>query len=231
MLISIMPEVLIRKRLTREESRAQTRERLLEAARTVFLQDGIEAVSIEEVAEAAGYSRGAFYSNFESKDDLLCAVLDREIESQRQEFDAMVAALPAADLMAKLRQYYVELGSDEGHCAFWLGLQLHAIRNAGIRPRVAELMRRKREQVISLMPLIYQAIGKEPPGSVETVALGLMSIAQGLALTRMLDQESVTAESLPRALETLFNQITGMGAGTAASPQRDLPSSLKLMAK
>ncbi len=206
-----MPEVLTRKRLSREESRAQTRERLLEAAHIVFLKDGIEAASIEDVAEAAGYSRGAFYSNFESKDDLLCAVLDRELRSEGQEIEAIVATLPADDLMAKLRQYYVELGNDEAHCAFWLGLQLHAIRNAAIRPRVAELMRRKREHVIAMIPLIYHAIGKEPPGSVETVALGLMSIAQGLAITRMLDPEAISAESLPKSLETLFNQITGMG--------------------
>jgi len=212
MLVFGMPEVLTRKRLTREESRAQTRERILEAARSVFLKDGLEAVSIEEVAEAAGYSRGAFYSNFESKDALLCAVLDRELESQRQEFEAIVSAFPPEDLMAKLRQYYVELGSDEAHCAFWLGLQLHAIRNAAIRPRVAELMRRKRGYLISLIPRIYQAIGKDPPGSAETVAFGLMSIAQGLALTRMLDPESVSAESLPKSLETLFNQITGVGS-------------------
>jgi AcrR family transcriptional regulator len=205
-----MPEVLIRKRLSREESRAQTCERLLEAARTVFLKDGIEAASIEDVAEAAGYSRGAFYSNFESKDDLLCAVLDRELRNEGQEIEAIVAALPAADLMAKLRQYYVELGNDEAHCAFWLGLQLHAIRNSAIRPRVAELMRKKREHAIAMIRRIYQAIGKEPPGSVETVALGLMSIAQGLAITRMLDPESISAESLPKSLETLFNQITGV---------------------
>jgi AcrR family transcriptional regulator len=209
MLVFIMPEVLTRKRLTREESRAQTRERLLEAARSIFLKDGIETVSIEEVAEAAGYSRGAFYSNFESKDDLLCAVLDRELESEREEVEAILAALPADGLMAKLRQYYVELGSDETHCAFWLGLQLHAVRHAALRPRVAELMRRKREHLISLIPRIYQAIGQEPPASAETVAFGLMSIAQGLALTRMLDPESVSAEALPKSLETLFDQITG----------------------
>jgi AcrR family transcriptional regulator len=212
MLVFMMSEVLTRKRLTRDESRAQTRERLLEAARSVFLTQGIEAASIEEVAETAGYSRGAFYSNFESKDDLLCAVLDRELESDRQEFEAIVSAMPPDDLMAKLRQYYVELGNNQPHCAFWLGLQLHAIRNAAIRPRVAELMRRKRDYVMALIPRIYQAIGKEPPGSVETVAFGLMSIAQGLALTRMLDPESVS-ESLPKSLETLFDQITGVGGG------------------
>jgi transcriptional regulator BetI-like protein len=137
-------------------------------------------------------------------------VLDRELRSEGQEFEAIVTGIPRGELIAKLRQYYVELGGDEAHCAFWLGLQLHAIRNAAIRPRVADLMRKKRKHAIALLPRVYEAIGKEPPGSVETVAFGLMSIAQGLALTRMLDPEAIPQESVPKSLETLFNQITGV---------------------
>ena len=212
-----MQEVLTRKRLTREESRAQTRERLIEAALAVFTRDGVESTSIEEVAEAAGYSRGAFYSNFESKDDLLCAVLDREIEREEQEFEAIVAALPPPrDLISKVREYYVSIGKDETSCAFWLGLQLYALKNQTIRPRVAELMRRKREHVIEQVRRVYAAIGKEPPGSAEIVSLGLMAVAQGLGLTQLLDPEAISAELLPKALETLFDQISGVG-GVAGS--------------
>lgn len=206
-----MEEVLTRKRLTREESRAQTRERLLDAASNVFVRDGIEAASIEEVTEAAGYSRGAFYSNFESKDELLCAVIDREIQRENQEIDAIVTAIPSNELIGKLREYYVAMGGDESNCAFWLGLQLYSLRNDAIRPLVAELMRKKRDHVIDQVRRVFRAIGKEPPGSAETVALGLISIAQGLALTRMLDPEAVSDKELPKALETLFDRITGMG--------------------
>jgi len=206
-----MEEVLTRKRLTREESRAQTRERLLDAALGLFVKDGIEAASIEDVAETAGYSRGAFYSNFESKDELMCAVLDREIQRNAQEFEAIVTAIPPHELIAKLREYYVEIGRDEAGCAFWLGLQLHSLRNQAIRPRVAELMRKKREHVIEQVRRVYAAIGKEPPGSAETVTLGLISIAQGLALTQMLDPQAVSDEELPKSLEILFNQITAVG--------------------
>lgn len=204
-----MAEVVTRKRLTREESRAQTRERLMDAALESFVKDGIESTSIEEVAEMAGYSRGAFYSNFESKDQLLCAVLDREIERKHQEVNAIVAAIPPADLVNKLRDYYVGMGQDEANCTFWLGLQLHSLRNPSIRPHVAAIMRKKREHAIEQTRRVFEAVGQEPPGSVETVALGLISVAQGLELTQMLDPEAISADLLPKALETLFNQITG----------------------
>jgi AcrR family transcriptional regulator len=61
--------------------RAATRERLLEAAREVLAREGIQGASVEHICEQAGYTRGAFYSNFTSKDDLMLAVFDRERES------------------------------------------------------------------------------------------------------------------------------------------------------
>ena len=92
---------------------------------------------------------------------------------------------------------------------FWLSLQLYSLRNAAIRPRVAELMRKKRELVIDQARRVYLALAKDPPGSVEIVSLGLIAIAQGMSLTRMLDPEAISDESLSKSLETLFNQITG----------------------
>ena len=58
-------------RLTREQSRDQTRQRLLDAAQSIFITKGFVAASVEDIAEQAGYTRGAFYSNFGSKSELL----------------------------------------------------------------------------------------------------------------------------------------------------------------
>src|SRR5262245_15668781 len=66
-------------RLTRVERREQTRTDLLETARRIFLRDGFHAASLEEISEEAGYTRGAVYSNFASKDDVFLAVLDEEL--------------------------------------------------------------------------------------------------------------------------------------------------------
>src|SRR3954471_10523442 len=63
------------KRLTREESREQTRERLLAAAAELFAERGVNGTSVEQIAERAGYTRGAFYGNFDGKPELLVALL------------------------------------------------------------------------------------------------------------------------------------------------------------
>ncbi|MGI5460941.1 TetR/AcrR family transcriptional regulator [Streptomyces sp. CA-249302] len=63
-------------RLTREQSQARTREKLLRSARDVVARDGYEGASVERIAEEAGFSKGAFYSNFSSKDDVLLQLLE-----------------------------------------------------------------------------------------------------------------------------------------------------------
>src|SRR5205807_10250328 len=68
-------------RRSREEKKAQTRERLIEAAARVFADKGFATTSLDEVADAAGLTKGAVYSNFENKEDLVRAVL--EVHDQR----------------------------------------------------------------------------------------------------------------------------------------------------
>jgi AcrR family transcriptional regulator len=218
-----MEEVVTRKRLTREESRAQTRERLLEAAFQVFVRDGFEAAAIEDVAEAAGYSRGAFYSNFESKDDLVCALLEEQMEESQANVQAIIGAgLPPDELIRQLRQFYVAIASEPQHCMFWLGVQLYALQHPPIRPRVAALLRKDREYVVESVRNVYAALGRELPYPAELITFGLMAISQGLAMARMLDPEAISPEFVPHTLETLFNRIAGLdepvkaGAGPSA---------------
>lgn len=68
-------------RLTREQSQARTRKRILQAAGDVVARDGYDGASVERIAEAAGYSKGAFYSNFASKEDVLDQVLEGQTDS------------------------------------------------------------------------------------------------------------------------------------------------------
>ncbi len=63
-----------RKRLTRQESKEVTRKRLIEAAERLFIRKGFNNASVEEISEMAGYSRGAFYSNFDDKEQIFLAV-------------------------------------------------------------------------------------------------------------------------------------------------------------
>ena len=89
------------KRLSRDERKAETREHLLEAAGRVFARNGYHGASVDEVAEEAGYSTGALYSNFDGKEDLFLAVLQRHIERQVKELSETVSERPTVDERAR----------------------------------------------------------------------------------------------------------------------------------
>ncbi len=76
--------------------RAQTRERLMAAAISVFAARGITGASVEEICEAAGFTRGAFYSNFADKDALVLALIQAEIAHQYAAAEQSISAMKAA---------------------------------------------------------------------------------------------------------------------------------------
>jgi AcrR family transcriptional regulator len=95
------------RRLSRDEQRARTRRDLLAAAATVFARNGYHATSVDMVAEAAGYTKGAVYSNFASKEELFLALIDEHLDQAVDTLEEIVAtADPAdrADLLGERRE-------------------------------------------------------------------------------------------------------------------------------
>src|ERR1700728_4807301 len=96
--------VKARKRLTREESRAQTRAKLIAVGRTHFLHYGLGGAVAEKIAEDAGYSRGALYANFDGKEDLFLAVVREEQDRRTEAFHSMFQEEPSAkERLKKMR--------------------------------------------------------------------------------------------------------------------------------
>jgi AcrR family transcriptional regulator len=97
--------------------RAQTRDRLLVAAASVFAERGIIGASVEEICEAAGFTRGAFYSNFAGKDELVLVLLQQTIRAQFAAAERAIASakaaagtLDAADLVSLALAAFAEGG-------------------------------------------------------------------------------------------------------------------------
>src|ERR1700679_1206067 len=82
-------------RLTREQSKANTRERLLAAARSAFASSRFHGASVEEIASRAGFSTGALYSNFDAQEDLFLELMEREIDEHSREIAQAVAKRPS----------------------------------------------------------------------------------------------------------------------------------------
>ena len=125
-----------RKRLTHAERRDQTRERLLEAARKIFIKKGLAATSVEDIAGAAGYTRGAFYSNLDSKPELLLELLRRDHDSARVKLRAIMEDCGTpAEMKARAMTYYSQYFRDQDFFQVWVEAKLLACRDRGVQER------------------------------------------------------------------------------------------------
>lgn len=122
--------------------RAHTREKLMDAAVALFAEKGVLAASVEEICEHAGFTRGAFYSNFDSKDDLCVAVLRRQAHLKLQMTEAASGSLPGrrrdGDELEQLIEgavavFLAGLPSDRNALIADSELRLYAVRNPAIR--------------------------------------------------------------------------------------------------
>jgi AcrR family transcriptional regulator len=121
-------------RLSRAEQQARTRERLLEAAAAAFAEHGLDGASIDDIAARAGYSRGAFYSNFSDKTELLIALCDRRLTAYRQE---QLPALLAAPAEQRLRAAAAWLATEQPPLEVLLVVELARQRSRSESPDTA----------------------------------------------------------------------------------------------
>ena len=178
----VVPKV-IKQRLTRQESRLETRTRLLESAAELFARGGYEGASVDLIAESAGYSKGAFYSNFGSKEAIFLELLDahkrREIEALGQ---LLAQDIPAPELLALIRNSETGRGSD-----FNLGLlsaefQLQACRDKTFAKTYAKLHRTHRDTMAGLVTKLFAKLDRTPPSDPKDLADIIMALTTGLSL-------------------------------------------------
>jgi AcrR family transcriptional regulator len=145
-----MPEPSTTARLTPDRRRQLTKDALLDAAAAVFSQRGFYGASLDEIAETAGFTRGAIYKNYGGKEDLFLALFDREIDRNlatvREAFaEENSIGSRDADRMAAI--WLQVLGRDRDRFALHLEFQLFAIRNAEVRERYAAFQRKSRQTI------------------------------------------------------------------------------------
>lgn len=174
--------------ISRAERQAQTRERLVEVARELFLADGYNATSLDKVAVAAGFSKGAVYSNFSGKEELCMAVLDTIHEEQ---VAGVVSAFTAdTDLDGRIDAFAAWAREKLGHPR-WTALEVEFAAVARQSPWVAtELVKRHRMLVAASAELIRSVTadaGLSLDIGAEEAAIALLSLGIGLGAMRSLD--------------------------------------------
>ncbi|SDR49566.1 transcriptional regulator, TetR family [Paraburkholderia fungorum] len=173
-------------RLTREESRLQTRGHLLDAAKRLFVRKGFGATSLRDIATEAGYSQGGFYSNFADKETLFLELMRQRASSEVSGLAHLLGNSNAStdDILNTLDVWSQSLDSDPDWSVLAVELELHASRNPAFAVASQALWSAHREGLARFFEQLFARLGRVPPESPALLATSFMGLAHGLALQR-----------------------------------------------
>ncbi|PLZ03969.1 TetR family transcriptional regulator [Burkholderia sp. WAC0059] len=197
-----------RQRLTREQSRDQTRGRLLDAAQTIFMKKGFVGASVEDIALAAGYTRGAFYSNFSGKSELFFELLRRDHEAVLAELRAIFDGDATREEMeARALTYYSRLPQDNKAFLLWVEAKLLAVRDARFRAGFVAFEKEKREKIGAYIEEFSARVGTPMPMPSHLLVLGLVGLCDGLQFIASSDPQTATPAVVEQVLAAFFSRV------------------------
>jgi AcrR family transcriptional regulator len=196
--------------LTPERRRELTRRHLLEAAAIVFARDGFHGARLDDVASLAGFTKGAVYSNFTSKDDLFLALLDDRVDTQVAITSEVLDLGPhdRAEQFPLIRELLRStLFGDDAFAVLYLEFVLYARRNPAAREKLIASARRERSLVEAMIGREQGNVDAVPPYPIGTLAEFSRAVFNGLSLTRLVDPEAITERTLDDTLDMLYKAM------------------------
>ena len=189
-------------RLSRKENQAHTRACLLESAAKVFTRRGLERASVEEVSEEAGFTKGAFYANFKSKQELFLAMLDEKFAAKLDRLEADLAgetddpgqeARRAAEDMA--------LHSDPDWAKLFFEFTAYAAKDEDFRQELATRYRAVRERMTEIIGR-WSADFPKAPLPLEDITLMVCCMSNGFMMEKLIEPE--LPEELSGTMQLVF---------------------------
>jgi AcrR family transcriptional regulator len=207
-------------RLTRKEQQAHTRSCLMASAAKVFTRRGLQQASIDEVAEDAGFTKGAFYANFKNKEELFLAMLDERFAERIEDIERVIAgegttaekARRAGDDLVSM------ISADPEWERLFFEFSAYAARNEDFRQELVTRYRSMRDRIAAALRAHHEELGMEEPAlPFDQVALVTSAMANGFALEKLLEPDAVPDELYGTMLMVFF---AGLEALQKAEPAR-----------
>ncbi|MFD6159575.1 TetR/AcrR family transcriptional regulator [Nocardia sp. NPDC060256] len=206
-------------RLTRSESQARTRADLIATARDLFLADGYASTSLERVAEEAGYSKGAVYSNFRTKKELGLEVIELIHATKFDEVTELLAAGDSFDEQLDRFQAWAERTvGDVGWTMLEFEFATVSRDDPALQAALVSSLGVVRGAVAAQVQTLADTMGIELPVPAEDAATGILSMGIGLGMQRAIDP-SIPARLITDAVRLLVTLGTGpLAAKSAVTP-------------
>jgi AcrR family transcriptional regulator len=200
-------------RLTRAQAKERTRGHLLEAAERVFVERGFHAATLDQVAEDAGYTKGAVYSAFESKADLFLAIFAERSRRRAEEFSVLVAHARSLEELdrAAVDRAVMTLREEREWSMLLVEFEVHAARNPALCVRLAGIQRELRASMGEAIEVAVAASGEHMVMSGEQLMVAILALSNGFILEGMTGASPNTSEAYREALGWLMRGALAAG--------------------
>jgi AcrR family transcriptional regulator len=199
---------------TRKEKQAKTRSALLKSAVKLICRKGITEASVEDVAADAGYTKGAFYANFKSKEELFLVMLDERYSDELERLEAHLPGegAPAEEVRESAEDFIRFVRSDPEWPRLYFEFVVYAARNPAFREELATRNRAMRERIAEVIRNWAADFRAEPPFPFEDIAMMLFCMADGFLIAQLIEPD-VDEKLYATMNTTLFRGIAVSAMG------------------
>ena len=205
---------------TRRQKQAETRSSLLRSASKLFCRHGLEGASVEDVAQDAGYTKGAFYSNFKSKEELFLVMLDEKFAAELERVDRELAGTgePDAEARHAAEDFVRQIGSDPEWPRLYFEFVAYAARNEEFRQELATRHRALRARLTDVYRRWSADFPAAPPLPMEDIAAMTDFMADGFILDKLVDPD-LDDDLYATMLAIFFRGLQAMALGWEPSEE------------
>ena len=209
--------------ISRAEKQEGTRRSLLGAASRLFCKRGLEGTSIDEISEAAGYTKGAFYANFKSKEELFLVMLDEKFSHELERLDRSLAGTEDADQEARTAAAeFIHFASDDDWPRLYFQFAAHAARNEEFRQELATRQRAMRDRLVTVYSRWIKDHDADPPLPLADIAAMTYFMADGFLVDRLIEP-GLDEDLYATMLSVFFRGLAAMAAGWEPSEEALIP--------
>lgn len=192
----------------RDDAKARTRAKLLRAATRVFAKHGFNGATVEEIAQRAGFTRGAFYANFADKADALLTVLEDQRGNDMHEIAHLVSETPDEHKLAALQEWYVRLLGDQRLARATAELTAQPAHATAVQTRLARRQADARSVIAEMLKAYRVANDLTLPLDDDQIASFILAIGDGIASQRHLEPNAVPDDAFTTAIAYLWFGLT-----------------------
>jgi AcrR family transcriptional regulator len=198
--------------LTRKEKQAKTRSSLLASAAKLICRKGISEASVDDVATDAGYTKGAFYANFKSKEEMFLVMLDERYAEELERIEASLPGegMPVEEIRASAEDFMRFAWADSEWPKLYFEFTTYAARNPEFREELATRNQAMRERIAKIIRHWAKDLPADAPLPYQDIAMMLHWMVDGFMIGRLI--EPALDEELYSTMVTTFFQGLAVSA-------------------